>query len=202
MRLIIVVFVTLLTAGCLSPIPEDARFLLNGKTEEQFRRDSLECERDAIQVANATLFDNGRVFYRRCMWTRGYQQIGEEAKYPITPEQRNGLATAAPASPARDRAPQMKSSLSEAGPLVKTAQREHQECLFGGIRNIGVRASDVRAAADVIVFDCQWRASAFRTAMIEDGYAPDWLGGFFENFDERMRRMVMGIILDEQAKKR
>src|SRR5438034_3144828 len=78
MRLIIVVFVTLLTAGCLSPIPEDARFLLNGKTEEQFRRDSLECERDAIQVANATLFDNGRVFYRRCMWTRGYQQRSEE----------------------------------------------------------------------------------------------------------------------------
>ena len=110
------------------------------------------------------------------------------------------LVSADWASASEEGTRQGKSALNEAGALVRTAQREHQECMFAGIRRIGLRATDVRAAAEVIVFDCQRQAEAFRAAMVEEGYRGDWLGGFFENVEGRMQRVVMGIILDEQAK--
>src|SRR5439155_6544816 len=117
MRLIFAVLVMLLAAGCVSPVPEGVRFFLNGKTEEQLRRESLECERDAIQVANALLFDTGQEFYRRCMTTRGYEEIREEVKRPTAAEQRSTSANAVSASATSNRVQQLKSSLSEAGPL-------------------------------------------------------------------------------------
>jgi hypothetical protein len=73
--------------------------------------------------------------------------------------------------------------------------------LFAGIPRIGLRATDVRAA-QVIVFDCQRQAEASRAAIRDEGFQADWQRGFFENFDERMRHVVMRIILDEQAKAR
>lgn len=112
------------------------------------------------------------------------------------------LASLGCASASHERAMQTKSSLNEAGPLVRTAQREHQECLFAGIRRIGLRTRDVRAASQVIVFDCQRQAEAFRQAMMTEGYQADWLHGFFENFEARMRHVVMGIVLEEQARAR
>src|SRR5262245_44366644 len=102
MRLTIIAFLMLLTAACISPVPDDAHFWLNGKTREQLIRDSQECEREAVEYADSKFCVNGRLCYRRCMYMQGYQQIGEESKYPTTPGQAR-LLKDSPASPARDK---------------------------------------------------------------------------------------------------